>query len=161
VLVFSQFRRVLDLCRVIIGDQTLMYHGDVPLSKRTEVIRQFQEADGFAALALQIDAGGVGLNLQAASVVILMEPQLKPSTEKQAIDRAHRMGQTLPVVVYRLIAENSIDERVVQLSGFKADLFEQLARYSTLAEAAGELPAGVHDVHEGELLAWGREQYSL
>ncbi|MGH3182379.1 MAG: helicase-related protein [Streptosporangiaceae bacterium] len=86
-----------------------------------------------------MDAGGVGLNLQAASVVILMEPQLKPSTEKQAIDRAHRMGQTLPVVVYRLIAENSIDERVVQLSGFKAHLFEQLARHSTLAEAAGEL----------------------
>ena len=101
------------------------------------------------------------MNLQAASVVILMEPQLKPSTEKQAIDRAHRMGQTLPVVVYRLIAENSIDERVVQLSGFKAHLFEQLARHSTLAEAAGELPAGVRDVHEGELLAWGREQYGL
>jgi superfamily II DNA or RNA helicase len=161
VLVFSQFRRVLDLCRVIIGEETLLYHGDVPLSKRTEVIRQFQDADGFAALALQIDAGGVGLNLQAASVVILMEPQLKPSTEKQAIDRAHRMGQTLPVVVYRLIAENSIDERVVQLSGFKADLFEQLVRHSTLAEAAEELPAGVHDVHEGELLAWGREQYGL
>lgn len=60
------------------------------------------------------------MNLQAASVVILMEPQLKPSTEKQAIDRAHRMGQTLPVVVYRLITENSIDEGVVQLSGFKS-----------------------------------------
>ena len=155
VLVFSQFRRVLDLCRVIIGEETLLYHGDVPLSKRTEVIRQFQESGGFAALALQIDAGGVGLNLQAASVVILMEPQLKPSTEKQAIDRAHRMGQTLPVVVYRLIAENSIDERVVQLSGFKADLFEQLARHSTLAEAAGELPAGVHDVHEGRTTRMG------
>jgi SNF2-related domain len=162
VLVFSQFRRVLELCCVIIGEEALVYHGDVSLGQRTERVRQFREAEGFAALVLQIEAGGVGLNLQAASVVILMEPQLKPSTEKQAIDRAYRMGQILPVVVYRLIAENSIDERVVKISGFKANLFEQLARHSSLAQAAAaELPAGIRDVHEGELLAWGREQYGL
>jgi len=108
---------------------------------------------------MQIDVGGVGLDLQAASAVILMEPQLKPSTEQQAVGRAHRMGQTRPVVVYRLIAADSIDERIVELSGFKTELFDQLARRSVLAEAASELPVGVHDVHEGELLAWARERY--
>jgi SNF2 family DNA or RNA helicase len=161
VLVFSQFLRVLELCRTIIGDQALVVHGHVPPGKRPEIYRQFQEVDGFAALVMQIDIGGLGLNLQAASVVILMEPQLKPSTEQQAVARAHRMGQTRPVVVYRLIAANSIDEHIVELSGFKAELFEQLARRSTLAEAASELPAGTRDVSEGELLTWAREQYCL
>ena len=161
VLVFSQFLRVLELSRTVIGDQALVVHGNVPSGKRAEVYRQFQEADGFAALVMQIDIGGLGLNLQAASVVILMEPQLKPSTEEQAVARAHRMGQTRPVVVYRLIAANSIDEHIVELSGFKTELFEQLARRSTLAEAATERPAGTRDVSEGELLTWAREQYGL
>lgn len=161
VLVFSQFRRVLELCRTIAGEETPVLHGDVPLGKRPEIVRKFEETDGFAAFVMQIDVGGVGLNLQAASVVILMEPQLKPSTEQQAVARAHRMGQTRPVVVYRLIAADSIDERVVQLSGFKAELFEQLARRSSLAEAASHVPVGVQDVNEGELLAWARERYGL
>jgi SNF2 family DNA or RNA helicase len=159
VLIFSQFRRVLELCRTTVGEETPVMNGDVPLSKRAEITRRFQGADVFAALVMQIDVGGVGLNLQAASVVILMEPQLKPSTEQQAIARAHRMGQVRPVVVYRLIAADSIDERVVQLSGFKTELFDQLARDSVLADAASELPVGVRDVNEGELLAWARARY--
>jgi superfamily II DNA or RNA helicase len=161
VLVFSQFLRVLELCSATIGDQTPVVRGNVPTGKRSEIYGQFQEAAGFAALVMQIDIGGIGLNLQAASVVILMEPQLKPSTEVQAVARAYRMGQTRPVIVYRLIAANSIDEQIVELSGFKAKLFEQLARRSTLAEAASELPAGTRDVGEGELLSWARERYGL
>lgn len=119
-------------------------------------MKEFLEADGFAALVMQIEVGGVGLNLQAATVVVLMEPQLKPTTEQQAVARAHRMGQTHPVIVYRLIAANSIDEHVV-----KAELFNQLARRSTLAEEASELPAGARDVTEGELLEWARQRYIL
>jgi hypothetical protein len=118
VLIFSQFRRVLETCRTITGEEAPMIHGDVLLRKRPEITRRFQEADGFAVL-MQIDVGGEGLNLQAASVVILMEPQLKPSTEQQAVGRPHLMGPTRPVVVYRLIAADSIDERIVELSGFK------------------------------------------
>jgi superfamily II DNA or RNA helicase len=161
VLVFSQFLRVLELCCATIGHEALVVRGDVSPGKRSEIYRQFQEASDFSALVMQIDIGGVGLNLQAASVVILTEPQLKPSTELQAVARAHRMGQTRPVVVYRLIAANSIDEHIVRLSGFKAELFEQLARRSALAEAASELPAGTRDVGEGELLSWARERYNL
>jgi SNF2 family DNA or RNA helicase len=161
VLVFSQFIRVLELCRAAIGNQAFVVRGDIPLSLRSDLYRQFQQADGFAALVMQIDIGGIGLNLQAASVVILMEPQLKPSTEQQAVARAHRISQTRPVVVYRLIAANSIDEKIVELSSFKAELFNQLARRSTLAEAAADLPMGTRDVSENELLTWAREQYDL
>jgi SNF2-related domain len=161
VLVFSQFRPVIALARTVIGEQAFVLHGDVPVSKRPEVVREFQQADGFATLVMQVDVGAVGLNLQAASVVILMEPQLKPSTEWQAVSRSHRMGQTLPVVLYRLIAANSLDERIVQLTNFKAELFELLARRSILADAAAELPIDVRDVSESELLAWGRTRYGL
>jgi SNF2 family DNA or RNA helicase len=90
VLIFSQFRQVLDLCRTIAGEEALILHGDVPVGKRPEIIRKFQETNGFAALVMQIDVGGMGLNLQAASAVILMEPQLKPSTEQlMAITQVH------------------------------------------------------------------------
>jgi SNF2 family DNA or RNA helicase len=159
VLVFSQFRDVLDLCLSAIGPESLPYHGDVPIGKRPAVVREFEEADGFSALVMQIETGGFGLNLQAASVVILMEPQLKPSTEQQAIARAHRMRQTQTVVVCRLVAAASIDERIVQLSGLKAELFGQLARHSTLASAAAALR--LHDVTENDLLDWGRSRYGL
>jgi superfamily II DNA or RNA helicase len=161
VLIFTQFRKVLALCLTIAGEDALALHGDVRLEKRPEVERKFRESKGFAVLVIQIDTGGEGLNLQAASVVILMEPQLKPSTEQQAIARAHRMGQTRPVVVYRLVAANSLDERIVQLSGFKAELFDQLARRSALAEAVGRLSAGMQDVNESEILDWGRGHYGL
>jgi SNF2 family DNA or RNA helicase len=159
VLVFSQFRPVLQLARAVIGEEAFTLHGDVPVSRRPQVARQFQRADGFAVLVMQVDVGAVGLNLQAASVVILMEPQLKPSTEWQAVARSHRMGQTLPVVLYRLIAADSLDERIVALSNFNAGLFTQLGRPSAAGDAAAELPGGSHDVSESELLAWGRERY--
>jgi hypothetical protein len=161
VLVFSQFRPVLQLACAVIGEEAFVLHGDVPVSRRPQVARQFQRADGFAALVMQVDVGAVGLNLQAASVVILMEPQLKPSIEWQAVSRSHRMGQTLPVVLYRLIAADSLDERVVQLSNFKAELFTRLARPSAPADTATEVPDGIHDVTESELFPWGREHYGL
>jgi SNF2 family DNA or RNA helicase len=161
VLVFSQFLYVLDLCREIVGCEAEIIRGNVSPKKRSEIISNFEDVEDFAALIMQIDVGGVGYNLQAASVVILMEPQLKPSTEWQAIARAQRMGQTQPVIVYRLIAKDSIDERIVELSGFKAELFDELARRSSLAEAASELPGGTQDVNENELFKWAYKRYEL
>ena len=70
------------------------------------------------------EAGGVGLNIQAASVVILCEPQVKPSIEAQAIARAHRMGQVRTVQVHRLLIEDSVDQRMLELLGSKAQLFD-------------------------------------
>lgn len=151
VLVFSEFRDVLRSIRDTIGSDCDIIDGTVPKQHLPGIIQSFQDAPGFAALSVQIRVGGVGLNLQAASVVVLMEPQLKPSTEWQAVARAHRMGQTRRVMVYRLVAENSVDERIVELTQFKAELFDKLARRSILAERS--LAASDRRIHETDLLA--------
>ena len=85
-------------------------------------------------LVSQIEAGGVGLNIQAASVVILTEPQWKPTTEEQAIARCHRMGQARPVDVHRLLAEDSVDERMLEILATKAALFDEYVRKSELKD---------------------------
>ncbi len=98
-------------------------------------------------LLSQIQAGGTGLNLQAASVVILCEPQVKPTLEHQAVARAHRMGQVRTVQVHRLLAEDSVDQRLVELLARKNRLFDAYARRSDLAETT---PDAV-DVSDAEL----------
>jgi SNF2 family DNA or RNA helicase len=82
----------------------------------------------------QIQAGGVGLNIQAASVVVLTEPQWKPTIEDQAIARCHRMGQVRSVDVYRLLAEDSVDQRMLDVLATKAVLFDEYVRRSELKE---------------------------
>ena len=104
-------------------------------------------ADGGAVLVSQIVAGGVGLNIQAASVVVICEPQLKPTTEWQAIARAHRMGQLESVQVHRLLLEDSVDARILEILARKKQLFDDVVRVSTTAEAAPE----AYDVSEAEL----------
>ena len=86
--------------------------GDVPPARRQALVDSFASANGRSVLVSQIQAGGVGPNLQAASVVILCEPQVKPSTESQAVARAHRMGQVRNVQVHRLLTRDSVDQRM-------------------------------------------------
>jgi hypothetical protein len=86
-------------------------------------------------LVAQIQAGGVGLNIQAASVVIIAEPQLTPTMEEQAIARAHRMGQVRRVDVHRLLCEDSVDQRVLELLATKREAFDEYARRSDMASA--------------------------
>ncbi|MGH9875649.1 MAG: DEAD/DEAH box helicase [Pyrinomonadaceae bacterium] len=136
LLIFTEFLKVLDTAAKVIGDECLVIHGRISDSKRPDIMESFRSAEGFAALAMQIRVGGVGHNLQAASVVVLMEPQYKPSTEWQAVARAHRMGQPRRVSVHRLVAKNSFEERIVELTDFKAELFDKLARHSELAESS-------------------------
>ena len=99
-------------------------------------------------LVAQIQAGGIGLNIQAASVIIIAEPQLTPSSEEQAIARAHRMGQVRPVDVHRLLCEDSVDQRVLELLAAKRDAFDEYARRSDMAKAA---PDAVDATSEAEL----------
>jgi len=135
ILVFSFFTRVLDLAESVLG-ASFRIDGALATEKRQAVIDAFTSAPGGAVLLAQIDVGGVGLNIQAASVVILMEPQLKPSTESQAIARAHRMGQSRVVMVHRLLARESIDERICALLRQKTASFEAYARGSSLKDAS-------------------------
>lgn len=98
-------------------------------------------------LVSQIQAGGVGLNIQAASVVVICEPQLKPTLEDQAIARAHRMGQLQRVQVHRLLSDEGVDQRIVEILAEKRRLFEDFARHSETASSAVE----AYGVSEAEL----------
>lgn len=125
VVVFSYFRDVLTSVETVLGDRVLgPLTGSVSPIRRQALVDDFTAHDGHAVLVSQIEAGGVGLNIQAASVVILTEPQWKPSVEAQAIARCHRMGQIRPVNVHRLLAEDSVDERMLEVLAEKRSLID-------------------------------------
>jgi SNF2 family DNA or RNA helicase len=144
VIVFSYFRDVLEtVIEVLAGRDGVPgmpvvgpLTGDIPPADRQAMVDEFTNARGSAALVSQIQAGGVGLNIQAASVVIIAEPQLTPSIEEQAVARAHRMGQVRRVDVHRLLCEDGIDQRVLELLADKREAFDEYARRSDMANAA-------------------------
>jgi hypothetical protein len=139
VIVYSYFLDVLDLISVALpGNVFGPLTGKVPAPKRQQMVDEFSTAQHGAALVSQIVAGGVGLNIQAASVIVICEPQLKPTTESQAIARAHRMGQVHSVQVHRLLSEGSVDERVREILARKRAMFDEFARISDTADAAPE-----------------------
>ncbi|WP_411080346.1 DEAD/DEAH box helicase [Streptomyces sp. cmx-18-6] len=148
VVVFSYFREVLATVGEALGPHAFgPISGSLPAARRQELVDAFSAADGHAVLLSQIQAGGTGLNMQAASVVVLCEPQIKPTLEHQAVARAHRMGQVRTVQVHRLLAADSVDQRMVELLARKDRLFDAYARRSDLAETT---PDAV-DVSDGEL----------
>lgn len=97
------------------------------------MVDEFSARRGPAVLVSQIQAGAVGLNIQAASV-ILTEPQWKPTSEDQAIARCHRMGQVCSVDVHRLLAEDTVDQRMLEILATKAVLFDEYVRRSELKD---------------------------
>lgn len=135
VLVFSFFLNTLAQVKSLLGEDCFgpVTGADAPL-RRQQIVDAFTAAAPGAVLAAQIQAGGTGLNIQAASVVILCEPQLKPSIENQAISRAYRMGQVRNVLVFRLLCENSIDERIMELLAGKQEIFDNFAEESVSGE---------------------------
>uniref|UniRef100_UPI000CD5AFBA DEAD/DEAH box helicase n=1 Tax=Streptomyces sp. SM11 TaxID=565557 RepID=UPI000CD5AFBA len=148
VVVFSYFREVLGAVGDALGPEAYgPLSGSVPPARRQELVDAFSAVDGHAVLLSQIQAGGTGLNMQAASVIILCEPQIKPTLEHQAVARAHRMGQVRTVQVHRLLATDSVDQRLVELLARKDRLFDAYARRSDLAETTPEAV----DVSDGEL----------
>lgn len=137
IVVFSYFRDVLDTVCTVLGPRALgPLTGSMPPSRRQELVDEFTATRGPAVLVSQIQAGGVGINMQAASVVILCEPQVKPTLETQAIARAHRLGQVHKVQVHRLLVADSVDERMLELLGNKTELFDAYARRSETAESS-------------------------
>lgn len=151
VVVFSYFRSVLDVVGAELGASgggggagagagavVGVITGSTAAGERQRLADEFTAARGHAVLLAQIQAGGVGLNLQAASVVVLCEPQVKPTTEEQAIGRAHRMGQVRRVQVHRLLAADSVDQRLLEILAGKRREFDAYARHSDTAESAPE-----------------------
>ncbi|GAA3220277.1 hypothetical protein GCM10020256_26150 [Streptomyces thermocoprophilus] len=135
VVVFSAFREVLGAVAEVLDGVHGPLGGGLAPERRQQIVDDFTAAPGHAVLLAQIEAGGIGLNLQAASVVILCEPQLKPTVERQAVARAHRMGQVRPVQVHRLLTTGGLDERLVERSLTKDRLFDAYARRSAVAES--------------------------
>ena len=135
VVVYSFFRQVLDEVSEMFGNCKQLT-GDSSTLERQQIIDTFTNTEGHAVLAAQIDAGGIGINLQAASVVILMEAQFKPSTEWQAIARVHRMGQSRTVNVHRILAANTIEEHLVNLIEKKTNLFMAYAHESAIKDSS-------------------------
>jgi SNF2 family DNA or RNA helicase len=135
VVVFSYFRDVLSTVASVLGSVAAgPLTGSIPPIQRQAMIDEFTACRGPAVLVSQIQAGGVGLNIQAASVVILTEPQWKPTIEDQAIARCHRMGQVRSVDVHRLLAEDTVDQRMLDILAAKADLFDEYVRRSELKD---------------------------
>ena len=128
ILLFSQFTSMLKLLRTQLeenGFSTLYLDGDTPADERLELAERFNGGEGQIFL-ISLRAGGYGLNLTGADLVIHYDPWWNPATEEQATDRAHRIGQQKKVQVIRLVTGESIEEQVVELGSRKKALFERL-----------------------------------
>jgi len=127
-LVFSQFTDYLSIVRKMLDGNGWTYEyldGSTPKPERERSVERFQSG-GSDFFLISLKAGGMGLNLTAANYVILLDPWWNPAVENQAADRAHRIGQRLPVTVYRLIAQDTIEEKVVNLHAQKTALAEDI-----------------------------------
>ena len=145
ILVFSQFTTLLHLLAqemTRLGQPYLMLTGQTPVDARGPLVGEFQSGVGAPLLLISLKAGGVGLNLTAADTVIHVDPWWNPAVEQQATDRAHRLGQTRQVMVYKLVVAGSIEERILALQERKAALAEGVLGHDT-AEAVKFSP---HDL---------------
>ncbi|OKL46709.1 DEAD/DEAH box helicase [Boudabousia marimammalium] len=155
VIVFSFFLQTLESVTELLGSACIgLITGSVPPARRQELVDEFTEAPTGSVLVAQIQSGGTGLNIQAASVVVFCEPQLKPSSENQALSRAYRMGQARSVFVYRLLAERTVDERIMELLKEKQQVFAAFADDSVAGKQATQMetsePTGDVSKAEGE-----------
>lgn len=127
-LVFSQFVDHLKILQDYLEKKQIAYQyldGSTPAKIRQQRVKAFQSGEGEVFL-ISLKAGGTGLNLTAADYVIHMDPWWNPAVEDQASDRAHRIGQRRPVTIYRLVAKNTIEEKIMDLHQHKRDLADSL-----------------------------------
>jgi superfamily II DNA or RNA helicase len=135
-LVFSQWTSLLDLIEPALARSELSFARlDGSTRDRGEVVARFQADDGPPVMLVSLKAGGTGLNLTAADHVFLCDPWWNPAVEAQAADRTHRIGQTRPVFVYRLVAVDTVEERILALQDSKRALMD--AALADGAAAAG------------------------
>ncbi len=143
-LVFSQWTSLLDLVEPHLGSAGIRFGRlDGSTRDRGAVVSEFQSTSGPPVLLTSLKAGGTGLNLTAADHVFLLDPWWNPAVEDQAADRAHRIGQERPVLVYRLIAKDTVEEKIALLQSKKR----------ALVEAALEGAGGAAGITREDLLA--------
>ena len=136
VLVFSQFVQMLDLLRPALEErQWPVFYLVGQTENRGELVQKFQTAEGPGIFLISLKAGGFGLNLTAASYVVLFDPWWNPAVENQAIDRTHRIGQINKVIAYRLLIKNSIEEKIRELQKQKRALVEDVLGEEKFAQS--------------------------
>ena len=128
ILLFSQFTSMLELIAGRLREEQVSFYtitGATPKEKRMQLVKDFN-GDDTKVFLISLKAGGVGLNLTGADVVIHYDPWWNLAVQNQATDRTHRIGQTKMVVVYRLIAKGTIEEKIQELQESKRALSEQV-----------------------------------
>lgn len=146
ILLFSQFTSMLDRLRTRLDDLNISHftlQGSTPKAERAQLVKSFN-AGGASVFLISLKAGGTGLNLTAADVVIHYDPWWNPAAQEQATDRAHRIGQRASVQVYKLIAKDTIEEKIMTLQSKKAGLMDMVT------DGTG---SGILDMSKEELLA--------
>lgn len=140
-IVFSQFTSFLSIVRKRLDDQGVAYeYLDGKTSNRGKAVERFQRDPDCKLFLISLKAGGQGLNLTAAEYVFLLDPWWNPAVEAQAIDRAHRIGQTNRVFAYRLISRDTVEEKVLELQSTKRELADAIinADNSVIRNITGE-----------------------
>ena len=149
VLVFSQFTSYLDVLSAELDRRGIAHFtitGATPKRERVRLVNQFND-DETPVFLVSLKAGGTGLNLTGASVVVHADPWWNAAATDQATDRAHRIGQSREVDVYKVVAKGTIEERIVALQEAKRDLAD-----SVIAATNGEALAGLTRERLAELL---------
>ena len=133
-LVFSQWTSLLDLIEPHLNSNGVGFvRLDGSTVDRAGVVGAFQAETGPPVMLLSLKAGGTGLNLTAADHVFLVDPWWNPAVEDQAADRAHRIGQDKPVMVYRMVARDTVEERILELQAKKRGLADAALSEAGLA----------------------------
>ena len=128
MLLFSQFTSMLDLLMADLDREKIPYYvitGSTPKEKRLSLVHDFNEGD-VPIFLISLKAGGTGLNLTGADMVIHYDPWWNLAVQNQATDRAHRIGQTRQVTVYKLVLKDTIEERIIELQEMKKDLADAI-----------------------------------
>jgi SNF2 family DNA or RNA helicase len=129
LLVFSQFVKMLELIREKLDKNGIPYcylDGQTSLAERERQVQKFQENEDVRVFLISLKAGGTGLNLTAADYVYIVDPWWNPAVENQAIDRCYRMGQEKHVMAYRMICQNTIEEKIMELQSAKSKLAKDI-----------------------------------
>lgn len=130
ILIFSLFTQVLDILEIVLSNLSISFlrlDGSTAVDLRQDLIDKFYESEEIPVFLLSTKAGGFGINLVCANNVIIFDQSFNPHDDKQAEDRAHRVGQTRPVNVIRLISKNTIEENMLQLAQNKLELDKSMS----------------------------------
>lgn len=129
ILVFSQFTKVLQIIEKRLEEENISYSyldGKTDARDRLKLVEKFNNSNTKRVFLISLKAGGTGLNLTSASIVVHFDPWFNPASENQASDRAHRIGQKNVVDVIKLISKNTVEEKVIAMQDYKKDLIEDI-----------------------------------